>query len=87
MATQRRHPSTEPEKSVDPAQNHLTAVQSRTSTVDEAIDAEAGFTSDSPRSVVAVKSEDDDDPGPPPNGGAKAWLQVLGSFFLFFNCW
>lgn len=22
-----------------------------------------------------------------PNGGAKAWLQVLGSFFLFFNTW
>jgi hypothetical protein len=25
--------------------------------------------------------------GPPPNGGAKAWIQVLGSFFLFFNSW
>ena len=24
---------------------------------------------------------------PPPNGGLTAWLQVLGSFFLFFNCW
>lgn len=22
-----------------------------------------------------------------PNGGFKAWLQVLGSFFLFFNSW
>ena len=22
-----------------------------------------------------------------PNGGLKAWLQVLGSFFLFFNTW
>jgi hypothetical protein len=22
-----------------------------------------------------------------PNGGARAWLQVLGSFFLFFNTW
>ncbi|KAG0646092.1 Aspyridones efflux apdF [Hyphodiscus hymeniophilus] len=22
-----------------------------------------------------------------PNGGSKAWLQVLGSFFLFFNSW
>jgi len=22
-----------------------------------------------------------------PNGGVKAWLQVLGSFFLFFNTW
>jgi hypothetical protein len=23
----------------------------------------------------------------PPNGGLDAWLQVLGSFFLFFNSW
>ena len=23
----------------------------------------------------------------PPNGGFKAWSQVLGSFFLFFNSW
>src|ERR1700761_642353 len=22
-----------------------------------------------------------------PNGGLKAWLQVLGSFILFFNSW
>jgi hypothetical protein len=22
-----------------------------------------------------------------PNGGTRAWLQVLGSFFLFFNSW
>jgi hypothetical protein len=22
-----------------------------------------------------------------PNGGLRAWLQVLGSFFLFFNTW
>ncbi|MCJ1333130.1 hypothetical protein MMC10_009824 [Thelotrema lepadinum] len=26
-------------------------------------------------------------PGPPPNGGLTAWLQVLGSFMLFFNTW
>jgi hypothetical protein len=25
--------------------------------------------------------------GAPPNGGLDAWLQVLGSFFLFFNSW
>ena len=29
--------------------------------------------------------------GPPnfdaPDGGLVAWLQVLSSFFLFFNCW
>lgn len=23
----------------------------------------------------------------PPNGGLKAWLQVVGGFFLFFNSW
>ena len=26
-------------------------------------------------------------PSPPPNGGLVAWLQVLGSFMLFFNTW
>lgn len=26
-------------------------------------------------------------PPTPPNGGMKAWLQVLGAFFLFFNSW
>lgn len=25
--------------------------------------------------------------GPPPDGGLTAWLQVLGSYFLFFNTW
>lgn len=25
--------------------------------------------------------------GSPPNGGLKAWLQVVGSFFFFFNSW
>ena len=25
--------------------------------------------------------------GPVPNGGAQAWLQVLGSWMLFFNTW
>lgn len=23
----------------------------------------------------------------PPNGGSKAWLQILGAFFLYFNTW
>jgi len=22
-----------------------------------------------------------------PNGGLRAWLQVIGTFFLFFNTW
>ena len=25
--------------------------------------------------------------GPPPNGGLQAWLQVVGSWCLFFNTW
>jgi len=28
-----------------------------------------------------------DQAGPPPNGGTIAWMQVVGSFFLFFNSW
>lgn len=24
---------------------------------------------------------------PVPDGGIRAWLQVLGAFFLFFNTW
>lgn len=24
---------------------------------------------------------------PPPNGGLNAWLQVVGSFFFYFNSW
>jgi hypothetical protein len=34
--------------------------------------------------IVAEKSSAED---PPPDGGLQAWLQVLGSFFLFFNSW
>ena len=26
-------------------------------------------------------------PGPPPDGGLQAWLQVAGSWMLFFNTW
>lgn len=28
-----------------------------------------------------------DDGSSVPNGGLKAWLQVLGTFFIFFNTW
>lgn len=31
--------------------------------------------------VIAVEAE------APPDGGFKAWTQVIGSFFLFFNSW
>lgn len=39
---------------------------------------------DTPRSSTAESYQKID---PPPNGGLLAWLQVLGSFFLYFNCW
>jgi hypothetical protein len=74
---------TDPEKSFA----RLTPIPSSTSTVEEAIDAEAGFTNVPPTQSAGVKTADGDDPGPPPNGGFQAWLQVAGSFFLFFNCW
>lgn len=31
--------------------------------------------------------ENGDDEHAVPNGGTLAWLQVLGSFFLWFNTW
>ncbi|RMD39161.1 hypothetical protein DV735_g5968, partial [Chaetothyriales sp. CBS 134920] len=54
------------------------------SILDEAIDAEAR--ADGPQIAIGG-GEKGSDPGPPPNGGFVAWLQVAGSFFLFFNCW
>ncbi|EEA25305.1 hypothetical protein TMatcc_006470 [Talaromyces marneffei ATCC 18224] len=37
--------------------------------------------------AVAVESPKLAGPPPPPNGGTRAWLQVLGAFFLNFNTW
>lgn len=74
----------------DPEKNlaRLTPVPSATSTVNSALDAGAGLDNLPPAGEPATtKDHDADDPGPPPNGGFKAWLQVAGSFFLFFNCW
>ena len=63
----------------------LTQVRSGRSAVEDALDAEANVSPAEP--VEPQKEVNSDDPGPPPNGGVKAWLQVAGSFFLFFNCW
>jgi hypothetical protein len=52
---------------------------------DEALDAEANI--DAPAPATNSTPEQSSDPGPPPNGGFAAWLQVAGSFFLFFNGW
>ena len=86
MTTSRTHPvhHHESEKSLNVPFPHLEPVQSSGSTLQDAIDAEANV--NIPQ-VPATASEKVDDQGPPPNGGFKAWLQVLGSFFLFFNCW
>ncbi|KAK4244362.1 major facilitator superfamily domain-containing protein [Corynascus novoguineensis] len=35
----------------------------------------------------AEASAEPDEEQPPPDGGLLAWLQVLGSFFLFMNTW
>ena len=35
----------------------------------------------------AVTTRAANNSSPPPNGGLSAWLQVLGSFMLFFNTW
>lgn len=35
----------------------------------------------------AEASAEPDGEQPPPDGGLLAWLQVLGSFFLFMNTW
>jgi len=72
------------EKDLEAHLPHLQQISTR-STMDEALDAEANF---SPPEVVGAEDrEKDSDPGPPPNGGYYAWLQVAGSFFLFFNSW
>lgn len=39
--------------------------------------------STSPTTQAVVPSS----PQSPPNGGVRAWLQVLGSFCLYFNTW
>ena len=74
----------DPEKSLNAAFPQLTTVPGSGSTLEDALDAEANV--HIPHGP-ATDAEKQDDPGPPPNGGFQAWLQVLGSFFLFFNCW
>ena len=55
------------------------------STLEEALDAEANITPEEANQPSVV--EKSNDPGPPPDGGLTAWVQVAGSFFLFFNSW
>jgi hypothetical protein len=57
------------------------------SNLEKAIDAEANVHPQSEPGDESISDRDSNDPGPPPNGGFRAWLQVIGSFFLFFNCW
>ncbi|KAL7969022.1 major facilitator superfamily domain-containing protein [Trichoderma sp. SZMC 28014] len=45
-------------------------------------------TSDNEKSTVDnTSAQQPSPPPPPPNGGLKAWIQVLGAHFLFFNSW
>ena len=57
------------------------------SNLEKAIDAEANINILPAPEDAPASDDSSDDPGPPPNGGFRAWLQVTGSFFLFFNCW
>ncbi|EXJ82007.1 hypothetical protein A1O1_08075 [Capronia coronata CBS 617.96] len=60
------------------------------SSLDQALDAEANIDIDAdkePSFPTDEAANAHDDPGAPPDGGFRAWLQVLGSFFLFFNSW
>ncbi|KAK5235599.1 hypothetical protein LTR47_003072 [Exophiala xenobiotica] len=58
------------------------------SNISRALDAEANIDPSPPEdSAIAIANEKNVDHGAPPNGGFNAWLQVLGSFFLFFNSW
>ena len=75
--------------------------KSARSTLDDAFDAEARIeppsldSDDSHEKGVHEEDEGGADanvkahgsPEEPPDGGLAAWMQVLGSFFLFFNCW
>jgi len=37
--------------------------------------------------VEAVDPSKTETPNTPPDGGFRAWLQVAGGFFIFFNIW
>lgn len=65
------------------------AVTRTESKVDKALDAEANIDDAAPpdEEIPISNADASNEPGPPPNGGFRAWLQVAGSFFLFFNSW
>ena len=75
----------DPEKHLGQPLPPLTPVYSSGSTLEDALDAEANIPPADP--FTTNETEKSEDIGPPPNGGFQAWLQVAGSFFLFFNCW
>lgn len=52
-------------------------VESNTTTINSHVNTEA----------ISQESQKPAGPPPPPNGGTRAWLQVLGAFFLNFNTW
>ena len=73
------------EVAAEPHHVPVSRAMSIESALTEALDAEANI---EPAGVGGdLTREKSADPGPPPNGGFQAWLQVAGSFFLFFNAW
>ncbi len=53
-------------------------------TIQKGSAASTAYVAPSIEGTVAIPATGYDDP---PNGGLVAWLQVAGSFFLFFNSW
>lgn len=70
-----------------PANGHRPLAVRVESNVSRALDAEANINPHTGLPVDISNNNTADDDDGPPDGGLKAWLQVLGSFFLFFNCW
>jgi len=70
-STSRSPPS---EKEGQPANSTSGSPPNEVVNVPDPVDTEAGRASETPV-------------GPAPEGGAKAWLQVFGAFFLNMNSW
>lgn len=71
------------------------AAHSQTSTINPGTELDEKRTEDATEPVAAEIQPSDEEAAPPPteaqepppNGGAQAWLIVLGAHFLFCNSW
>nr|OQO25818.1 hypothetical protein B0A51_09488 [Rachicladosporium sp. CCFEE 5018] len=77
------HSTNDPEKAHDDASKDLDRSGSSGDEAGEKVTGSAA----QPATAPAAGPPGGPPGGPPPNGGAQAWLQVLGGFFLFFNTW